>query len=113
MATRKNTRPLGGHLRPVPSTDAEQVAALERIGAYQQTAQGRVLREAGDLIAKATSLLSVLRRSLGDENAQEIDAIDVALEYLSRGHALLDEGDGIAARAYQPGAVPVDQEGER
>ena len=105
MATRKNTRPLGGHLRPVPSINAERIAALERLRAFQQTAQGRALREAADLITRTGSLLSVLRRSLGDENAQEVDALDVALEYLEKGHALLDEGDSIAAQAYQPGAV--------
>lgn len=107
MATRNRTAPTGRSLRPVPSTGAEQVTALERIGAYQQTAQARALHEAEHELENGLAILDVLLQALeaspGDEH--KVTVVRIAAERLKQAALHLDCGDGIAARAYRPGDV--------
>lgn len=87
-----------------PETEAEKLAAMERIDDYHASEQGRALRAASNLLETGISMLSILLRALDDDTAQEAELLRVALEHLERAAEHLDHGDGIVARAFEPAA---------
>lgn len=107
MATAKHTHTAPAEAQSRPLHLDEKSALMTRVGAFQDSPQGRKLHEASAELGHGLSILAVLLRSLQAAGGMEEEEVvlGVAIERLEAAHEHLEHGDGMAARAYQPEGV--------